>query len=294
MVLPGPAQASRTLSERQACSSSDPKSTSHSSEEPERAKTHVHQVADHKGPALLGRAALFRFEQVKLAAEREKVRKQAVEVPLHAQVQVDLVVGVVQVSKDPEQLGVDVARDRGKVGRELAAGFGREDGFVLDQAFDPGQDIVDVLRGGELDSFSARVDPGVIHAVGRARLGQSRLMRVTAAESFPRRSDSLPRPCRHGRVAIDGAELGDDRVVQVQVVEEVDHWARARRAKESARGAHIAYRRASERATCVCVCVHSRLTATHSLTSTSGKKGPPVCISEPVPSKAGGREQICR
>ena len=155
-------------------------STNRSSEEPERERereTHVHQVADHKGPALLGRAALFRFEQVKLATEREEMRKQAVEVPFHAQVQVDLVVGVVQVRKDPEQLGVDVARDRGEVGRKLAAGLGREDGFVLDQAFDPGQDIVDVLRGGELDSFSARVDPGVIHAAGvRARACQRRLM----------------------------------------------------------------------------------------------------------------------
>jgi hypothetical protein len=70
--------------------------------------------------------------ELKLATEREEVRKQAVEVPLHAQVQVDLVVRVVQVRKDPEQLGVDrterVPRaqgglalcDRGLDGREFA------------------------------------------------------------------------------------------------------------------------------------------------------------------------------
>lgn len=51
-------------------------------------------------------------------------------------------VSVIEVGEDAEELSVEVPSRRGKGRAEFATCFRREDGFVADQFFRPGQDKV--------------------------------------------------------------------------------------------------------------------------------------------------------
>ena len=98
-------------------------------------------------------------------------------------------------------------------------GFGRKHGLVLDESLDPGEDVVDVLRRRELDALSRSVDPGVVHAASGV-----------SARKLPGYKVDAPWSSRHGWVVLDGAELGHDRVEEIEVVEEVDHCEESARA----------------------------------------------------------------
>lgn len=136
--------------------------------------THIHQVANDERPAFLGRPGLLLLEKVKLTPEGEEVGKERVEVSLAREMEEDGVVGVVEVGKDAEELGVDVPGDRREVWRELAPGLCGEDRLVLDESLDPGEDVVDVLRRGQFDPLARGVDPGVVHPAERDRAERKR------------------------------------------------------------------------------------------------------------------------
>lgn len=92
---------------------------------------------------------------------------------------------VVQVSKDAQELRVDVSGHRWEIWREFSAyvdrgrmsdgtllgscaipltGFRRKYAFILDEAFDPGQHVIDVLWRWQLHSLAICVNPGVVHS----------------------------------------------------------------------------------------------------------------------------------
>ena len=77
-------------------------------------------------------------------AKGDKVGKERVKVALTTEMEQILELGVVDVSKDAEELFVDVFARGEKGGREIATGFGGEGGFVREQATDPGHDVVNV------------------------------------------------------------------------------------------------------------------------------------------------------
>ena len=96
--------------------------------------------------------------------------------------------------------------------------FRGEDRLVLDESFNPCEDVVDVLGCWKLDAFPRRVDPGVVHP--------SRGVSIPAASQ---NSTSAPWASGHRWVVLDRAELGHDRVEEVEVVEEVDDCRRGPR-----------------------------------------------------------------
>lgn len=84
-------------------------------------RTHIHQISDDEGPALLRCPRLLLFQQIKFAPKREEVGEERVEVTFRRKVEEDGVVGVIKMGEDAKKLSVDVAGYRGEVGRELAA-----------------------------------------------------------------------------------------------------------------------------------------------------------------------------
>ena len=126
--------------------------------------TYVHEIANDERPALLWRSAFLWLQQIKLPSERQEVCKQRVEMSFCTQMQVDGIVGVIEMGEDAQELSIDVSSDGWEIWREFSSCFRREHGFVFDETFDPCQNVVDVLRCWKFDSFSVRVDPSVIHS----------------------------------------------------------------------------------------------------------------------------------
>jgi hypothetical protein len=123
--------------------------------------------------------------------------------------------------------------------------FGWEHTLILDQSLNPGEDIVDVLRCRKLHSLPVGIDPSVVHP----EIRQASASRRWLPSPFSLVEDS-PWSSRHGRIILDGAELGDDRVEEVEVVEEVDDYERAseeersvRRRRRTGRGRQWEWRR---------------------------------------------------
>jgi hypothetical protein len=140
---------------------------------------------------------------------------------------------VVYVGKDAEELAVDVLDGGGEGLRKVVTcepvslpslvwsgltRFGGEHVLVVEQVLDPGHDVINIRRCGEVDALSILVDPSVIKAGGRS------VKRGTRRETHALRSG------RHGRTRVLRAALGDDPIKLVEVGIKVEDWDRMRTA----------------------------------------------------------------
>lgn len=82
-------------------------------------QTHIHQIPNHKGPALLGCSRLLLLEEIKLATKREEMGKERIQMAFGREMKEDGVMGVIEMRKDAQELGVDVTGYGGEVGGEL-------------------------------------------------------------------------------------------------------------------------------------------------------------------------------
>lgn len=98
--------------------------------------------------------------------------------------------------------------------------FGREDVLVVEEVLDPGHDVINIRRCGEVDALSILVDPGVVEALS----GQNRFVQGAVHLLWPR---------RHGGTRVLRAALGDDAVKLVEVGIKVKHCAVVRTCSQS-------------------------------------------------------------
>jgi len=103
--------------------------------------------------------------------------------------------GVVDVSEHSQQLSVYMLDGFRKGRREVSTGFCREYRFIVQSLLYPGDDIVYVSGGRELDLAVIRVNPSIIQV----------------------------RACRHCWTSLSGAAFRYDPVEQIKTIEQVEY-----------------------------------------------------------------------